>query len=61
MPVITIEAIEGRTIDQKRALVKDITEATVKHFKIEPEAVHIHIIELSRDNVAKAGRLFIDR
>ena len=61
MPVITVEAIEGRTIDQKRGLVKDITEAVVKHFKIEPEYVHIHIIELSRDNVAKAGQLFTDR
>ena len=39
MPLVTIKAVEGRTVEQKRALVKDITEAVVKNFKTEPEAV----------------------
>ena len=34
MPEITIHAIEGRSIVQKRALVKDITDAVVKHFDV---------------------------
>ena len=61
MPQVTVKAVEGRTVEQKRGLVEDITEAVVKNFKTQPEAVTIEIIELSRDNLAKAGKLFIDR
>ena len=61
MPLVTVKAVEGRTIEQKRGLVKDITEAVVKNFKVEPESVTIDIIEFSRDNLAKAGKLFVDR
>jgi len=61
MPLVTVKAIEGRTIEQKRGLARDITEAVVKNFKVEPEAVTVDIIEYSRDNLAKAGKLFVDR
>ena len=61
MPLVTIKALKGRTIVQKRGLVKDITEAVVKNFKVEPESVTIDIVELSRDNLAEAGKLFADR
>ena len=60
MPLVTVKAKEGRTIDQKRALVKDITEAVVKNFKVQPEAATIDIIEYSGENVAKAGKLIVD-
>jgi len=60
MPLVTVKALEGRTIEQKRGLVRDITEAVVKNFKVEPESVTIDIIEHSRDNLAKAGKLFVD-
>ena len=61
MPLITVKAIEGRTIEQKRGLVKDITEAVVKNFNAKPETVTVDIIEYTKENFAKAGRLFIDR
>jgi 4-oxalocrotonate tautomerase len=61
MPLVTVKAGEGRTIEQKRALVKDITEAVIKNFHTEPEAVIVDIIEYSKENLAKAGQLFIDR
>jgi len=61
MPLVTVKAIEGRTMEQKRGLVKDITDAIVKNFKVDPDAVTIDIIEISRENLAKAGKLFIDR
>jgi len=61
MPLVTVRALEGRTIEQKRGLAKDITEAVVKNFKVEPDAVTIYLIEFSRDNLAKAGQLFVDR
>jgi 4-oxalocrotonate tautomerase len=60
MPLVTIKAKEGRTIEQKRALVKDITEAVVKNFKVQPEAVIIDIVDYSGENIAKAGKLAVD-
>jgi len=61
MPLVTVKAIEGRTIEQKRGLVKDITEAVVKNFKAEPYSVTVDILEYSKENFAKAGKLFLDR
>ena len=61
MPLVTVKAVEGRTIEQKRGLVKDITEALVKNFGANRESVAIDIIEYSKENLASAGRLFIDR
>jgi 4-oxalocrotonate tautomerase len=61
MPEIIIYLAEGRSIDAKRAVVKDITDTIVKNFKVSPEAVAIHIVEAPRENKAKGGLLFIDR
>ena len=61
MPYVTVKAVEGRTIEQKRGLVKDITEAVVKNFNVKPESVAIDILEYSKENLAKAGELFADR
>lgn len=60
MPLITVKAIEGRTVEQKRGLAKDITEAVVKNFGVSPEKVMIDIVEYSKENLAQAGKLFID-
>lgn len=61
MPEVTIKLVEGRSIEQKRGLVKDITEALVKNIGTKAENVTIDIIEYSRENKAKAGKLFLDR
>ena len=60
MPVVTIRAFEGRTVEQKRKLAKDITDAVVKDFKVEPDKVTINFFDMAKHNVAKAGKLFID-
>ncbi len=60
MPYIIIEADEGRTIEQKRGLVKDITDAVCKNFNVPPEAVSILIHENKKLNRGKAGKLAID-
>ena len=61
MPEIYVYAIEGRTVDQKRALVQDITAAMVKHFQVPAEAVMVQILESPRHNKAKGGVLFSER
>jgi 4-oxalocrotonate tautomerase len=56
MPEVYIHAIEGRTKEQKRALIKDITDAVVKNFDMTADAVLVEIVESSRDNKAKGRR-----
>jgi len=61
MPIVTVRAIEGRTVEQKRKLVKDITEAVIRHFKAKPDAVIVNFFDMPKHNVAKAGTLYIDQ
>ncbi|HEY8441414.1 MAG TPA: tautomerase family protein [Xanthobacteraceae bacterium] len=58
MPEVYVHAVKGRTLDQKRALVKDITDAVVKHFSVVPEVVTVSIIETEPTAKAKGGVLF---
>ena len=60
MPTVIVEADEGRTVEQKRGLVKDITDAVCKHFKVPPEAVTVYLHEGRKENRGKAGKLAID-
>lgn len=60
MPFITVEALEGRTIEQKKGLAKDITEAVMNNFNVGPDAVTIIIHEFPEENLAKGGKLKID-
>ena len=60
MPLVIIHVDEGRTIEQKRGAVKDITDAVCKNFAVPPEAVSILIREGKKENRARAGKLAID-
>ena len=60
MPLVTIKVIEGRTVEQKRGLARDVTEAVIKNFGAPPEAVVIDIVEYSQEDLAQAGQLLID-
>ena len=61
MPRIIIQAFSGRTLEQKRELVRRITEITVEVFEVSPETVTIRIEEGEKENFAKAGVLASDR
>ena len=61
MPEIYVYALEGRTVDQKRSLVKDITDAVVRNFKVAPDAVMVQVMESPKDSKAKGGILFSDQ
>src|SRR5882672_333441 len=45
MAEVYVHAAKGCTLEQKRALVKDITAAVVKNLSAAPEAVVVSIIE----------------
>jgi 4-oxalocrotonate tautomerase len=61
MPVVTVQMWEGRTLEQKRALVRAITEAMVEHADAKPDGLHVIIQEVSRENWGRAGVLGVDR
>ena len=61
MPEVYVHAVKGRTPEQKKALVKDITDAVVKNFKVKAEAVMVQIMESSKESKAKGGFLFSDK
>ena len=61
MPFIHVNMFEGRTVDQKRKMVAAMTDAVVKSLEIKPEAVHIIIHELPKQNFSSAGVLASER
>ncbi len=63
MPEVVVYALQGRTVDQKRALVKDITDAVVKNFGAPLDAVTVQIVECppTDKGKGKGGVLFSDR
>lgn len=61
MPRIIIQAISGRTVEQKRELARRITEAVVETWHVDPEIVTIRIEEVPAENFARAGVLAADR
>ena len=61
MPEIYIYLAEGRTPEKKKAVMKDITDAVVKHFNATPDNVVVTIVESQKVNKAKAGIPFTER
>ena len=61
MPEVYVHAVKGRTQEQKRALVKDITDAVVKNFSVPADAVVVEIVESEPTLKAKGGVLFSER
>jgi 4-oxalocrotonate tautomerase family enzyme len=60
MPEITIELNEGRSIEQKRALCRGITEVVVETCKVPADRVIITIHETQLANKSVGGVLFAD-
>ena len=61
MPEIIVYAVEGRTAEQKKSLMKDITDAVVKNFHVPLETVTVQIVESKKDSKAKGGVPFTER
>jgi 4-oxalocrotonate tautomerase len=60
MPVLHLEMHPGRTLEQKRAFVREVTRVTVETLVCPPETVDVVITEVPRDAWAKAGKLLAD-
>ena len=60
MPLVTIKILEGRTTEQKRGMVKDVTNAITKNIGCHPDTVQIDIVEMKKENYAVGGIIWID-
>ena len=61
MPIIRVEMFHGRTRAQKRALVRELTEAFVRTCGGKPEALHIVIGEVDKEDWGSGGVLMADK
>jgi 4-oxalocrotonate tautomerase len=61
MPVVSIKIAKGRSVEQKRSLVKSVTDAVVAAIMVKPEWVTVVIEEYERENWATGGELHIDK
>jgi len=60
MPIVQVEIIKGRTVEQKREMVKGVTDVICKTLSCPPEAVSIIIREMDSENYSVAGKLHSD-
>jgi 4-oxalocrotonate tautomerase len=61
MPIVQIDFLEGRSVEQKRELAKKVTQAICETVNCPAEAVTIILRDLPATNFAKAGILRSDR
>jgi 4-oxalocrotonate tautomerase len=61
MPTIRVEMFAGRTPDQKRALARALTDATVATLGGSRDAVDIVFVDVERHDWATGGELWSDR
>lgn len=61
MPNVTIEWLEGRTLDQKRSVIAGITDLLVDAADARREAVQVTFVDMSKENWGRGGLLGIDR
>ena len=61
MPTYHIEMMEGRTIEQKKQLVAELTRVSVGILGGSPESVDILITDVKRENWATGGKLWTER
>lgn len=61
MPIVQIDLLAGRTVEQKRELARRVTEVITETAKCQADAVKIIIRDMPQENYASAGVLRIDQ
>ncbi len=61
MPLVVVKMLEGRTVEQKRRLAREITDVVARVANAGEDQVDVIIEDYPRENWAKAGTLFCDK
>lgn len=60
MPMIRVEMFPGRSVEQKRAFAKAVTDSFVEICGSTPQSVHVVFVDVEKSDWAVAGRLASD-
>ncbi|WP_152694721.1 MULTISPECIES: 2-hydroxymuconate tautomerase [Listeria] len=55
MPFVTIQFLEGRSDNQKKALVSEVTEVVSKNLKAPKENIHVILEEMKKTDYGVGG------
>lgn len=61
MPIIRVEILKGRSQEQKRELVKVLTEETARITGCTPQSIYVVIENVEKDNWGVGGELCSDK
>jgi 4-oxalocrotonate tautomerase len=61
MPIIRVEMFKGRTREQKRIMVKALTDAMVESTGAKREAVWIVVKDVDKEDWGFGGELGVDK
>ena len=61
MPIIRVEMFKGRSREQKRTLVKELTDGFLRACGGKPESVQIVIADVDKEDWGVAGALMADK
>jgi len=61
MPLVNVHMAEGRTPEQKKALMEAITQAMVDHIGSRRDAVRVWIDEFPNTDYMAAGEVLADK
>lgn len=61
MPIVRVNMFEGRSLEKKRRMVKEITKIVADVCEVDQAGVHVLIEEMSRDDWGSGGTLHRDR
>jgi 4-oxalocrotonate tautomerase len=57
MPTLRVEMFAGRTLEQKRALARELTDATVRALGVPASAVEVLFYDIEKHDWAVGGAL----
>ena len=61
MPEVIVYLAHGRSPEQKKALLRGISDTVVGTLGVDPEIVTVQIVESSRDSKSRGGIPFSER
>ncbi len=61
MPFVQINMLEGRSVEQKRLLVKSVTKSISDSLEVPESKVTIIIKDVPKTNFSQSGELAVDK
>lgn len=58
MPLIQVTMVEGRTVEQKHALIRSLSESMAETLEVPLERIRVAIYEISADEWGIGGQPF---